>query len=1789
MVTPRKHESARLNILKAWNAALIAQTGELMIDYQDVSLVNETTYNEFRVSGYNPDAPFAPPTSIIPDIKPKFVAPKVKNAADEFKRGSKRDKTHYTTLNDEKQWDDWKRSTLATIYAHDCENVTKPTYRPTSPDDTALFKEQNKFMYDVFTSIIKTHSGKHFVRKYEHNRNAQAVWNEYVTFMRSSTRGDIEIEELMTDLTSLRLSQNYRGTTMSFITEWLNKLKKYEEMTPTDSHFTDSMKKNMLQNAVSDLQPFKAVKTSEQLEIAKGNGPIAYQQYITLLWGVASQYDKDLLPKQNRSNRLINMHLTNDETIYEYEEEGFMPNITQSHDYFVNETHSRRDNKSQFRRRPSLHNEIWKNLTLTDQAHWDKISTHGKWNIINGIRRTMQDKPSGTIGHQQKVNKLTIFDKDIRNQYEDDTHPSSLDQLPQTTDDSFLHDNHILINAATSHTDLDPSDIRRVLSDSVPSKLPQKVNEDDTRLEDKKKLKFKASLHQYKVSTHDHTSPLGALVDRGANGGIAGNDIRVITKTDRMVDVSGIDNHEMTNLQIVTAGGVVKSQRGNIIVILNQFAHVPNGKTILSSIQLESFGNLVDDKSVKLKSGKQIIVTLDGYVLPLNFSRGLAYLSIRPFTDEEWETLQHVVLTADNEWDPSIYDLNVGHRDFTLESFPDHVNEYELPPIFTINADSTSHPVRSNFYKVRTHLIQDEIIDRMLIASTNIISSQKDYNKLKEYFLNVPIDVIARTFDATTQYAQSGWITGHIENTYKSPFPALSCRRRNEYVATDTVYSDTPVIDNGSTCAQVFVGKQSKFSDVFGMRTDSQFVDTLMDVIRKRGAMDQLVSDRAQVEISTKVKDILRHLCIDDWQSEPHYQHQNFAERRYKAIKRNVNMVLNKSGAPAHCWLLAMEYVCFIMNRMALKSLKWRTPYEVLYGSTPDISMIYRFKFYDRIYGKRDDSRGGVEFPSQSNEFSGRFVGFSENVGHKMTYKVLADESNKILFRSRIKLASIDSNARLEDMDQNQVSQDTSNEFVKRRGEHDTEIDNERRNQIMADISLDDLIGRTYLTDPAEDGTRRRLTITKKLEEDERNRMSSPEMIKFQAKTNDETYDEIITYNQIIDKLEAEDGENSEWRFKAIVDHEGPLQKNHSRYRGSRWNLKVHWENDEVTWEPLAIIAKSDPITCAIYARDNDLLELEGWKQFRRLANRQRKLLRMANQAKLKSYKMSPVYKFGVLVPRNHQQAMEIDLKNGNSLWREAELRELQQIDEYQTFIDNGNTKPPPPYKKIRVHMVYDVKPTLMRKARLVADGHLTEVPLESVYSSVVSLRGLKICIFISELNGLETWTTDIGNAYLEAFTEEKVYIIAGPEFGEREGRVLIISKALYGLKSSGLRWWERFSNILNAMGFFPSKAEDDIWMRNMGTHYDYIARYVDDLAIVSRDPETIIEVLKETHKLKLKGSGPLKYHLGCSFWRDEQGTLCMSPAKYIERIVDNYTRMFGTKPRTSYTSPLNKGDHPELDDSDELDIDGIKKYQSLIGALQWVITIGRFDIGTAIMTLSSFRVAPRVGHLDRLKRIIGYLCKMKNGAIRFRTKLPDYSQIPIKDYDWQQSVYGNVQELVPSDAPTPYGPDVIITTYVDANLCHDMTTGKSVTGIIHLLNQTVIDYYTKKQPVVETATYGSEFMAARTATEQIMDLRTTLRYLGVHIHGPTYMFGDNKTVVDSASTPKARLHKRHVILSFHRTREAIAAKVLNFIFTESKNNPADLLSKHWGYQQVRIFLKALLFWHGDTINITSK
>jgi Reverse transcriptase (RNA-dependent DNA polymerase) len=137
------------------------------------------------------------------------------------------------------------------------------------------------------------------------------------------------------------------------------------------------------------------------------------------------------------------------------------------------------------------------------------------------------------------------------------------------------------------------------------------------------------------------------------------------------------------------------------------------------------------------------------------------------------------------------------------------------------------------------------------------------------------------------------------------------------------------------------------------------------------------------------------------------------------------------------------------------------------------------------------------------------------------------------------------------------------------------------------------------------------------------------------------------------------------------------------------------------------------------------------------------------------------------------------------------------------------------------------------------------------------------LVVFLAELNGFALWGADVGNAYLEAKTKEKVYIVRGHEYGELEGHMLIVDKTLYGLRSSGLRWHERLADILRPMGYTPCKAEADIWMRENDRVYEYVAVYVNDLLIAAKDPEGIVKIQREEHKFMLKGVGTLTYHLG--------------------------------------------------------------------------------------------------------------------------------------------------------------------------------------------------------------------------------------------------------------------------------------------------------------------------------------
>jgi len=202
------------------------------------------------------------------------------------------------------------------------------------------------------------------------------------------------------------------------------------------------------------------------------------------------------------------------------------------------------------------------------------------------------------------------------------------------------------------------------------------------------------------------------------------------------------------------------------------------------------------------------------------------------------------------------------------------------------------------------------------------------------------------------------------------------------------------------------------------------------------------------------------------------------------------------------------------------------------------------------------------------------------------------------------------------------------------------------------------------------------------------------------VKFGDGSRTDIMTYNDIIQHLNKQnsseyqklhDGERL-WIFTSIKEHKRIDQQ---------WFVLVNWEDGSATWEPLSVIANDDPVTCALYAKDNNLLDTPGWKRFRRIAHKRNTAGCMMKNLRVNSVKNSyvPTWKFGVQVPFNYNDAKKLDCENGNSLWMDATRLEMTQLDEYECFEDLGpNGKCPPDYKMIKLHLIYDCKHDLRRK-----------------------------------------------------------------------------------------------------------------------------------------------------------------------------------------------------------------------------------------------------------------------------------------------------------------------------------------------------------------------------------------------------------------------------------------------------------------------------------------------------------
>ena len=543
------------------------------------------------------------------------------------------------------------------------------------------------------------------------------------------------------------------------------------------------------------------------------------------------------------------------------------------------------------------------------------------------------------------------------------------------------------------------------------------------------------------------------------------------------------------------------------------------------------------------------------------------------------------------------------------------------------------------------------------------------------------------------------------------------------------------------------------------------------------------------------------------------------------------------------------------------------------------------------------------------------------------------------------------------------------------------------------------------------------------------------------------------------------------------------------------------------------------------------------------------------------------------------EEALKIDQITGTTFWRDAidkELRAVKIAWEARDDLDLDEVRAGRQligHTEISCHMVFDVKVDLIRKARLVAGGHMTNAPNSLTYSSVVSRDSIRVAFLLAALNNLRILACDIGNAYLNAPCREKIWFLGGPEVGkEYQGRICVMVRALYGLKSSGASWRATMMALLYEMGFRDTLADPCVLRRKAKRktgedYYELILVYVDDLLLVSDDPQPVLDEIDKRYKIKARSMGEPDVYLGAQIYRhnlpDGSWAYVSNAVKIVEGLLQEDG--VGKHLKTTAKVPVPTTYKPELDVSQELDKELTARYQQLIGILRWAVELGRVDIYLEVSLLSQYLADPRQGHFEATYHIFAYLKTHAKMKLVFDLKAvvldeTCFAKVPMGE--WRE-FYGDVAEELPAvNMPEPLGKPVQVTCFVDADHAGNLITSRSYSGILILLQNAPILWYSRRQNTVETSSFGSEFVAMRIAKEMIEAIRYKLRMFGVPVVTAANLLCDNRRVVKNTSIPSSVLSKRHNAINYHTVREAAAAGILRVGKEGTETNIADLFTK---------------------------
>ena len=485
----------------------------------------------------------------------------------------------------------------------------------------------------------------------------------------------------------------------------------------------------------------------------------------------------------------------------------------------------------------------------------------------------------------------------------------------------------------------------------------------------------------------------------------------------------------------------------------------------------------------------------------------------------------------------------------------------------------------------------------------------------------------------------------------------------------------------------------------------------------------------------------------------------------------------------------------------------------------------------------------------------------------------------------------------------------------------------------------------------------------------------------------------------------------------------------------------------------------------------------------------------------------------------------------------------------------------------------------------------MTEAPAMLTYASVVSRESVRIALTLAALNDLEVKTADIENAYLTAPVSEQIWTVLGPEFGSDAGKRAIIVRALYGLKSAGASFRNHLADCMRHLGWTPCEADRDLWMKaetrpsDGHMYYAYALLYVDDILLVHHDAMTALMAIDKYFKMKEGSMGDPDFYLGAKLRKmtlaNGVEAWAMSSSKYVNAAVANVFSHLKSRgqehmmPKRAAT-PFKGGYQPELDVSEELNAEDATYFQSQIGILRWTCELGRIDIITEVSLLASHLALPREGHLEAVYHIFAHLRDRHNARMCFDPTYPEIDMSDFKECDWK-TFYGDVKEAVPPGAPVVRGKEVDLRLYVDSEHAGEQLTRRSRMGFFIFLNMAPVIWFSKRQPTVETSVFGAEFVAMKNGMETLRGLRYKLRMMGVQLSGPSFVYGDNMSVIHNTQRPESMLRKKSNSICYHAIRESVAMGEMLTGHVSTHHNPADIATKVLGGGQKRDYLVGLV------------